>query len=61
MNSAKKLGFVLHFIPPGLTDFYHSLDVKLFTIMKAYLKQMIRSFLRDEKDVSKKNGLQKPY
>ena len=56
IDSAKELGLVLHFIPPGLTDLYQPLDVKIFAIIKAYLKHMLRTYLRDDREMSKKEA-----
>ena len=47
------LGIVLHFIPAGFTDIYKPLDVKIFAMIKAYLKHMIRLYLRDDEVMNK--------
>lgn len=52
-ESAKALGIVLHFIPAGFTDIYKPLDVKIFAMIKAYLKHMIRLYLRDDEVMNK--------
>ena len=54
LDAAKQLGIVLHFIPSGLTDIYQPLDVKLLAFLKAYIKHMLRQFLREEKTMNKK-------
>lgn len=46
LEAARDLGIILHFIPSGLTDLYQPLDVKLFVIIKAYLKHMMTVFKR---------------
>lgn len=50
----KDLSIVLHFIPSGLTDLYQHLDVKLFAIVKAYLKHIVRQFLREDRIITRK-------
>ena len=55
---AKDLGIVLHFISSGLTDLYQPLDVKLFAIVKAYLKHIVRQFLREDRIITKQLAYQ---
>lgn len=52
-EAAKELGITLHYIPAGYTDMYQPLDVKIFAIIKAYIKHMLRMFLREGKQMTK--------
>ena len=52
-NAARDLGIILHFIPAGYTDLYQPLDMKIFAIIKAYLRHMIRVYLREGRIMTK--------
>ena len=47
-EAARDLG-----IPAGYTDLYQPLDMKIFAIIKAYLRHMIRMYLREDRIMTK--------
>lgn len=55
-EAAEALGIKLHFIPAGYTDMYQPLDVKIFAIIKAYIKHILRTYLREGKQMTKKDA-----
>lgn len=57
-EAAKELGITLHCIPACYTDLYQLLDTKIFAIIKAYIRHMLRIFLRDGKLLSKVDACQ---
>lgn len=43
-EATRNLGIILHYIPAGYTDLYQPQYMKIFTIIRAYLKRMIRIY-----------------
>lgn len=52
-EAARDLGIILHYIPAGNTDLYQPLDMKIIAIIKAYLRHMIRVYLREDRIMTK--------
>lgn len=43
----------MYFIPEGMTDLYQPFDVKLFNILKAYLKHIVWQFIIKDRTLNK--------
>lgn len=52
-EAAEELGIVLHFIPAGFTDKFQPLDARIFAIVKAYIRHMVRECLKEGKNLTK--------
>ena len=49
---AEELGITLHYIPAGFTDLYQPLDTTIFAIIKAFISHMLRSSLKEGKNLT---------